>query len=1016
MKEYLEKFGRYLLIVTGSLVFSVFLIPVLSFPDDKPMMKGPVRDVTKTADGSSWPLPEVVLSISFDMERRLLKGDAKVTVTGEGERELTIQAGPLKIDSLKFNGNSLEPRLRDGKISVKTDGEGVVEIKYRCASENDGPCVINEKGVFLRDNWYPSLEGLSYFRLTAVVPDGLTAVSEAEEIKTEKAPEGNLFSFSFPHPVEGIHFIAGKFTVRKESFDGLDLYAYFFPEDTALAEDYLEHARKYIRLYEGLIGKFPFKRFSVVENFLPTGYSMPTFTLLGQDVVRLPFIVSTSLGHEVLHQWFGNLVYIDYEKGNWAEGLTTYLSDHLYEELEGRGWQYRKQILLDYESYVRGEKEAALRDFRERTDFASRATGYGKSAMLFHMLKTLVGEEVFYRSLRDLVETRRFGKASWGDVRAVFEKASGTDLGRFFTQWTEKMGLPSFEIKNLAIGPKGLRSSVSFDIVQEADYDLDIPVIVRTDSGSTKRILKVTGKRQGFEIIVDGTPEGLVIDEDYDLFRKLSPEEVPPVIAGVLGEDKGYLILPGKGDTTDYEAAVEFFKKRNYTVRTPEEARNEDLAKSSVVVLGNENPLLARLFAVTERRRPGLTVSVKKNPLNLSKVIAIINSGSPDELRASLGKILHYGKYSELVFEGGKNTVKITAGSSRGRGLSLKETIRGFEVPKAADLREIVEKVADKKIIYVGEQHDKYEHHVAQLEVIRGLYRKGRKLAIGMEMFQRPYQKALDDYIEGRIDEREFLKSSAYFKTWGLDYNYYKNILRFARDERIPVIALNIRREIVNKVARSGIDSLSAEESKELPSEMDMTDGEYRQRLKEVFESHEGAEGRNFDNFYQSQVIWDEIMSQSVDEFLRKNPDHQVVVIAGGGHFAFSSGIPKRTFRRNGLDYAVILNENAAEEGISDFILFPESLKVITAPKLMAMLKEDGGRVRINAFAERSVSEKAGLKTGDVIVSLDGTKIASVEDIQIFLFFKKPGDSVKAKVLRKRFLFGERELEFDITL
>jgi hypothetical protein len=107
-------------------------------------------------------------------------------------------------------------------------------------------------------------------------------------------------------------------------------------------------------MYEDMLGPYPFRRFAVVENILPTGYGMPTFTLLGRQVLKLPFIPETSLGHEILHSWFGNSVYVDYAKGNWSEGLTSYLADHYYDALKEKGWQYRKKIIENYESYVRG--------------------------------------------------------------------------------------------------------------------------------------------------------------------------------------------------------------------------------------------------------------------------------------------------------------------------------------------------------------------------------------------------------------------------------------------------------------------------------------------------------------------------------------------------------------------------------------------------------------------------------------------------------------------------------------
>jgi aminopeptidase N len=965
---------------------------------------------------SSAETHEMDISIAFDRANKLLKGN--VTIAFHGDGEALIHTGDLVITSLKHNDHSLEPSVKDGMMRIKTENHSLISLSYECSSQENGPCVISEKGVVLTGNWYPSVEGMAFYKLKALVPEDFSAISEAEEIEIEKGPHGNLFSFRFPHPADSITFVAGRFTIKKETFNRVDLYAYFLPEDAGLADTYLEYTKKYLALYEKMLGPYPFRRFSVVENFLPTGYSFPTFTLLGQDVVRLPFIVRTSLGHEILHQWFGNSVYVDSEKGNWSEGLTTYLSDHLYEEQEGRGWQYRKQMLLDYESYVTPEKEQPLKDFQSRKDFASKAIGYGKSAMVFHMLRKTVGDGPFHTSLKTFVERKNFQRASWGDLQAVFESVSGRQLDWFFAQWVKEKGNPRFEVINQKVFPRGMDSVVSFDVIQkETVYTLDLPITITSDRGESRQTIRINDKKQHVEIPVPGNAEKMVIDEDYDIFRTLLPGETPPIIAKVFGDEKGILLLPAETkEIIRYSEAIRFFEDHHYSVKESATLTDEELKASSVVVLGQDHPILRRLFGSNDVPSEGFVFTVRKNPLNSSKAMAIINTSSEDETKASMKKLSHYGKYSTVAFSNGINTAKQVNESQRGWNILLREPISGVETTTTVTLNDIVNKIADKKIVYVGEQHDKYEHHLAQLEIIKGLYKKNSQLAIGMEMFQRPSQKALDDYIEGRIEEREFLKSSEYFKIWGLDYHYYRDILQFARDEKIPVVALNIRKEIVNKVSKNGMDSLSREEKKELPDSMDMTDEGYRERLKEVFHGHEGGEGRSFDQFYQSQIIWDEIMAQSIDEYLRKNPDRRMVVIVGGGHLAFSSGIPKRTFRRNRLDYAVVLNAETVEKGIADFVLFPEPVKITPAPKLMVVLKEDEGKVKIIGFSEESISEKAGLRNEDVIVSLDGTEIHTVEDIKIVLFYKKPGDVMKVKVLRKRLFFGEREMLFDVTL
>ena len=157
-------------------------------------------------------------------------------------------------------------------------------------------------------------------------------------------------------------------------------------------------------------------------------------------------------------------------------------------------------------------------------------------------------------------------------------------------------------------------------------------------------------------------------------------------------------------------------------------------------------------------------------------------------------------------------------------------------------------------------------------------------------------------------------------------------------------------------------------------------------------------------------------MAESIDAYIKKNPDHQMVVIAGGGHLAYGSGIPKRTFRRNGLSYTIILNDGDIERNIADFILFPQPLEGLTAPKLMVTFKEEQGRIIFNDFVKESPARAAGIKADDVLVSLDGVAVKGIPDIRTALFFKNKGDIMKVKVVRKRFLLGEKELEFEVKL
>jgi membrane-associated protease RseP (regulator of RpoE activity) len=172
----------------------------------------------------------------------------------------------------------------------------------------------------------------------------------------------------------------------------------------------------------------------------------------------------------------------------------------------------------------------------------------------------------------------------------------------------------------------------------------------------------------------------------------------------------------------------------------------------------------------------------------------------------------------------------------------------------------------------------------------------------------------------------------------------------------------------------------------------------------------------NFDFFYEAQVLWDESMAANLDKFIGKNPGYKIVVLAGVGHMAFGSGIPKRAFRLNKREYAIILNDGDVDNAIADFVLFPSPVPLPESPKLGVMVKDEDGKVIINQFAPDSVVQKAGLEENDVILSLDDTPVESVDDLRIFLLSKKKGDEITVKVLRERFLLGPGARKFKVIL
>lgn len=693
----------------------------------------------------------------------------------------------------------------------------------------------------------------------------------------------------------------------------------------------------------------------------------------------------------------------------------------IYREEEsrpGESWALRKRALLEYCALANAKNEVSLGEFKGDENAATVAMEQGKAALVFHQLRRLAGEEIFSRVARELMSRGPSGKVSWSELRGLFEKETRTDLGWFFKQWIDRKGLPDLRPENAATRRSGSRFEVSFDLVQKGDvYVLEVPVFISLSQGGVKTdIVKTDSNKKHVVFYLDDEPSTLVVDRDYDLPRRLTEEERPPLLATLFADEKPVIVLPKTGQEA-YGALIDALKQRGAVEREASDLRESDISASSFVALGSDNPFVNRLFGKVEPGTGAVNLLAKKNPWNSGKVVVIVQSESAKAASAFTSALFQYGSFSSVSFynKGAEPAAK-TSGSRRGMEMELREPAAAIDLSTLQKLPDAIEGAEGKKIVYVGEYHDQYAHHLVQLEVLKALYRKNKKIAVGMEMFQRPFQKALDDYIAGAIDEREFLKKSEYFKRWGYDYNLYKPILDFARAEKIPVIALNVRNDLPDKIAQSGMDSLTDEEKKEVPQQMDFSDEEYRGRLKTIFNRHRNMGEKNFDFFYQAQILWDETMAQSVDEFLKKNPDFKMVVFAGGGHLAYGSGIPKRAFRRNGLPYFIILNDSDADRDIANYLVLPQALEGTPAPMLMVALKVENNRVAVTDMPKDSVSRKAGIRVNDTILSIDGTNVESVEDLKLELFFKKKGDTVKVKILRKRFLLGEKEMEIDVKL
>ncbi len=936
--------------------------------------------------GLSYAQINYILDVSIDTKNSSLK--AAATVKTDSPVNIKVYTNGLDVQAVLYGKKKLpvDRGIYSLKITPEKDLTIIYSAKFQDYNSQD---IITDEAVSLLNNWYPFIDKLAFYRLRVDIDKGFVLVSEAENWKIENRDNRSVYSFEFPYPLEHIHLIGTKkWIVQEKEYNGIKVQTYFFERDKDLSEKFLDKTVQYIKEYEKRIGKFPYKRFAVVENFFPTGYSMPTFTLIGQRIIRFPFVINSSLPHEILHQWFGCSVYVDDQNGNWAEGLTTYLSDYYYSEDKK---QYRKNTILKYLAY--GKPDYPLKDFRGKTDKRSEAIGYGKTMMVFYMIEEIIGKERFTEFLSQLYTNYRFKRASWEDIKNIINRITDDDYLWFFEQWVNRAGMPQLDVSVEDHSLKDDGFHIKISVKQKKPYRLKLNVFVKTYIGIEKKTFWISKKEQTLELTTDDEPLEVYVDKDYQIFRDLQWEEINPVVYFTLA-DKNAVVY--SQDNMVYVPISGYY--RDGVLKNPDQFSYSDIYNKNVVILGGDNPVVKRIFGKNLPQKNSY-VEVFKNPFGDRNVVTVFNLKSVMQAKMVIGRIKHYGKYSKIVFEGFRITDKKIKNYQNGIKLKVRQKA---EIVSEDGIKKFVDMVNDAlshRVIYIGEQHTMFSNHAMQLNIIKALYEKYPKIAIGMEMFQRSKQNVIDRYLRGEIDEKTFLKESEYYKAWKYNYHLYRPIIQFCKEKGVPIIALNADRDIVRKVSQKGIESLSKEEIKKLPEDMDFVNFGYIEYLKDIFAEHGSSvtKKKKFSSFLQSQIIWDETMAQTASKYITKNPDRKLIILAGGGHIRYRYGIPSRVERRTGEKGLTILMDDQLKKGISDYMIYTAHLTGEKERKIGVYVEETGKGLKVDKVVKGSPAEKAGIKKGDTIIRFNGRQINDIIDLKIELFFSQGENEIVVK-------------------
>ncbi|MDO9600677.1 MAG: M1 family aminopeptidase [Rhodocyclaceae bacterium] len=627
-------------------------------------------------------LPHLDLEVQLDPATRQFHATATLTA----DQPLTgFRLGPeFEVTALQVNGRAVPVarRLsgRAGAFHALPAGSRQAVIAYRAvlqpAQALDHRQVLGQRaataapdGSFLPGaaGWYPEIGKFFSYRLALSLPAGQKGLVPGNLVQESATNEGYRATFEFPHPADGIDLMAGPYTVSERSLqlpDGrkIQVRTWFHPELAAtngLAQGYLDDSARYLERYSQLIGAYPFDIFSVVSSPTPTGFGMPSLTYLGREVIRLPFIRATSLGHEVLHNWWGNGVYPDWQKGNWSEGLTTFLADYAYQEDEGEAAarEMRLAWLRDFAAIPAGA-DTALKDFTSRHHGISSIVGYNKAAMVFLMLRDEIGRDAFERGLRLLWQRKQFQSASWADLEAAFATASGQSLSVFFRQWVGRPGAPEIRLKSAE--HSGDKLTVRF--AQSGSHALTLSLRLVYPQRTELRRVRLDGRKT--RVVLDGIDasiEAVEPDPDYRLWRRVAPALLPPILREVFVAP-GAQVVAADADAA-VRAAAHALAARVLDAR-PSAVGAEWPAAGAVLLVGLDPSIDAWLARWGLPARPASkrgssgTAQAWAGRDAAGRPYAVIAARDAPALKALERGLPHYGRQSWLVFEGARMAEK----------------------------------------------------------------------------------------------------------------------------------------------------------------------------------------------------------------------------------------------------------------------------------------------------------------------------------------------------------------------
>lgn len=335
----------------------------------------------------------------------------------------------------------------------------------------------------------------------------------------------------------------------------------------------------------------------------------------------------------------------------------------------------------------------------------------------------------------------------------------------------------------------------------------------------------------------------------------------------------------------------------------------------------------------------------------------------------------------------------------------------GSQIP----FQKMIKEMKESEFIYVGETHNSLPMHDIQSKIIQALYEQDRNLSIGLEMFPVSFQEALNKWSMAILSQNEFIRESRWYVNWNFNFGFYEKILKHAKNNKIPLYALNAPRAIISKIRMKGWEKISDDEKKVVPNP-DVSHEEHRVLIRTIFEATElphqmkgGGLDMVFEGLYRAQSAWDEVMAFNALQS-RERGGRKMVVLAGSGHLLYNLGINRRAYEKSRLPFKTVLCVEVPEgkksikvaRSLADYVWGINEEKMPIFPSIGLRFKKFDrlDNLVIESKPIDGVSKNVNFEKGDVVLSVDGKSYSDINELRIYLAGFKWDDEVKFCLLR----------------